>query len=333
MATQEKIIITTIIPCRNEEEYIGKCLDSIIANDYPKDRLEVFVVDGISEDRTREIVRNYVQKYSFIKLLDNPKKIIPAAMNIGIQNAKGEIIMKIDAHSSYEEHYISKCVKYLYEYNADNVGGMIKMVPRKNTILGKSITLCLSSPFGVGNSYFRIGSKNPIWADTAFSGCYRKEVFDRIGLYDENIARSEDMAINSKLKKSRGKILLVPDIVSYYYTRSDFSEFCKHNFDNGLWVTYPLKFGRVLFSWRHLVPLAFVLSLIGLTALSVFSLIFLWLLLGIVGLYLLINIYFSIQIAFREKDWKYLFVMPIIFAALHLIYGLGSIWGLIKLII
>lgn len=333
--------ISIIIPCRNEEQFIGKCLDSIIANDYSKDRLEIMVVDGMSEDGTRRIVQRYTQRYSFVRLLDNPNKIIPTAMNIGIKNAKGDIIMKMDAHASYKRDYISKCVKYLYEYDADNVGGICKMVPRENTIFGKSIALALSNPFGAGDAHYKIGfSKKPKWVDTAPFGCYRRDIFQSIGLYDENIARSEDVNINSKLRRLGGKILLVPEIVIYYYTRSKFSELCKHSFDNGFWITYPLKFGRLLFSWRHLVPLAFASSLIGpLSLLGLLSLLgphdFLGSLsllsfLLIVALYFLCNIFFSTKIALREKDLRYLFIMPLIFATLHVVYGLGSLWGLLK---
>ncbi len=325
--------VSIIIPCRNEDQFIGKCLDSVIVNDYPKDRLEVLVIDGMSQDGTRDVAERYVKDYSFIKLFDNPKKIIPTAMNIGIKKAKGDIIMKIDAHSAYEKNYISKCVKYLHEYNADNVGGIWKMVPREDTLVGKSIVLALSGPFGAGNAYFRIGSKEPRWVDTAPFGCYRKDVFQSIGLYDENIARSEDVNINSKLRRSGGKILLVPEIVIYYYTRSKFIEFCKHNFDNGFWITYPLKFGRVLFSWRHLVPFAFMTSLIGSASLSGFSWIFLWVFLLTVISYSALNLYVSVEIAAKEKDFRYFFILPLVFSALHVCYGVGSLWGLLRVIV
>lgn len=326
--------ISIIIPCRNEEKFIGICLDSIIANDYPKNKLEILVVDGMSEDGTREIIQRYAERYPFIKLLNNPRKIIPTAMNIGIRNAKGDIIMKIDAHSSYEKDYISKCLKYLNDYDADNVGGIWKIVPRDNTLLGKSIVLALSNPFGAGDAYYRIGgSKKPRWVDTAPFGCYRREIFNKIGIYDEDIARSEDVNINSKLRKAGGKILLVPEMVIYYYSRSDFKGFCKHNFDNGFWITYPLKFGRVLFSRRHIVPLVFVTGLISSAVLTFFFRLFLWLFLPISGSYLLANLYFSSRIASKEKDLRYLLLMPVIFASLHISYGLGSLWGLIKCII
>ncbi len=324
--------VSLIIPCRNEKKFIKKCLDSIVAQDYPKNRLEVFVIDGMSEDGTREIAESYTKEHTFITLLDNPKKVIPTAMNIGIKNARCGIIMKIDSHAAYTKDYVSKCVKYLIEYDADNVGGIIIALPRKNTLFGKAIVLALSHPFGVGNSLFRIGTKEPVWADTAFSGCYRKDVFDRIGLYDENIARSEDVAINSKLRRIGGKIVLVPEIKSYYYARSSFGEFIRHNFDNGLWVTYPLKYGRVIFSWRHLIPVAFVLGLLGSATLTLMWPFGLWTLGTLGGVYAVANLGVSAQIVIREREIWYLVAMPVVFASLHLSYGSGSLWGMVKVL-
>ena len=324
--------ISIIIPCRNEKKYIGRCLDSIVANDYPKDRLEVLVIDGISEDGTREIVERYTQRYPFIRLLDNPKKITPVAFNLGIKSAEGELIMIMSAHATYEREYISKCVKFLSKYNADNVGGIMITIPRDKTLVGKAIALALSHRFGVGGSNFRVGSKEPKWVDTVFGGCYRKEVFEKIGLFNEDLASSQDMEFNLRLKRVGGKTLLVPEIVSYYYARSDFRSFCRNNFRNGVWAIYPLKFVSIPFSWRHYIPFAFVASLIGSLTLSIFSQFFLWLFLFILGSYSSTNIYLSVRISAEEKNFKYSLIMPVIFATLHISYGLGSIWGAIKLL-
>lgn len=323
--------ITIIIPCLNEENYIGKCLDSVIANDYPKDRLEVLVMDGMSEDGTRVVLERYVQRYPFIKVFDNPKKITPAGLNIGIRKAKGEIIVRMDAHATYEKNYVSKCVKYLNEYNADNVGGVWVTVPRNNSLVAKAIAFSLSHSFGVGNAHYKIGwSKKPKWVDTVPYGCFRKDVFDKIGLFDETSNRNEDIEFNARLRKAGGKILLVPDTVINYFARSTFQAFCKHNFDNGLKITYPFKLNKGFFSWRHLIPFVFVSSLIGPAALSGFFPIFFWLFLLIAGSYSLLNFYFSSKIVMRENDFKYFLMMPIIFASLHIGYGLGSLWGLLK---
>lgn len=325
--------VSIIIPSRNEERFIGECLESIITQDYSKDRLEVLVMEGMSEDGTREIVEKYARRWLFIRILDNSKKITPCAFNMGVKNAKGNIVVIMSAHATYEKDYISKCVKYLHEYNADNVGGIMITLPQENTFIGRAVVRTLTHPFGVGNSNFRIGSKEPKWVDTVFGGCYKKEVFDKIGLFNENLESTQDMEFNLRLKRAGGKILLVPEIVSYYYTRSSFKSFCKNNFRNGAWAIYPFKFTKAMpVSWRHLVPLAFVSSLIGSAALSLLLPIFLWLFLFILGCYFLFNLYFSCRIAFREKSSRYLFIMPIMFASFHIGYGLGSIWGAIKLL-
>ncbi len=323
-------LVSIVVPCRNEEKFIEKCLESILNQDYPKKKLEILIVDGMSDDRTRNIIENYKLKIENLKLLDNPKKITPCAFNIGIKQAKGEIIIIMAAHSSYEKDYISKCVKYLNEYDADNVGGVIKTLSAKNRIIAKAITISLSHIFGTGGSYFRMGVKEPRWVDTVFGGCYRREIFDKIGFFDERLVRNQDLEFNLRLRKAGGKILLVPDIVSYYYPKSNLKDFFKHNFKDGFWVTYPLKFGLKTFSWRHLMPLFFVSGLIGSGILGFFLSIFFGLFFFIIGLYLLVNIYFSVKITIKEKNLGYLFLTPITFVTRHVPYGLGSIWGLIK---
>jgi len=308
--------VSVIIPCRNEEKFIGKCLDSIIAQDYPKDKLEILVVDGMSEDGTREIVKRYMDKCPFIELLDNPKKITPCALNIGIKNAKGDIIIRMDAHAKYTNNYVSKCAKYLYEYNADNVGGIWKILPRENTLINKSICLASSSVFGAGNAYYRMGySKGPKWADTVFGGCYKRGVFEKVGLFNENLARSQDMEFNLRLKRAGGKILLAPDIVTYYYPKSNLKDFFLHNFEDGIWAIYPLKFVKLPLRLRHYIPLIFVLTL----PLSIWP-------------YILLSLFFSLKIAIKEKDIRLFLVMPVVFAARHLGYGIGSVIGLIRVL-
>jgi len=327
-------LVSVIIPCINEERYIGKCLDSLVSQDYPKEKMEVFVVDGMSEDRTREVINKYVEKYSFFKLLDNPKKFTPFALNTGIRNSKGEIIIRMDAYATYIKDYISKCVKYSKEYGADNIGGTVKIIPKTNTLIAKTIALSLSNPFGVGNAYYKSGySGQPKWVDTVFGGCYKRGIFAKIGLFNENLVRSQDMEFNLRLKRAGGKILLVPDIVSYYYPKSNLKDFFLHNIKDGIWAIYPLKFVKMPFKLRHYIPLIFVSGLLGTGLLAIFFPTFFWLFLIAVGLYFLANIYFSIQIIGKEKDIRFLFLMPLAFATRHIGYGLGSVWGLIKLII
>jgi len=324
-------LVSIIIPCRNEEKFIAKCLDSIINNDYPKENLEILIIDGMSEDETRQIVDEYIRRYPFIKILDNPKKITPSAFNIGIQQAKGEIIFTVSAHATYEKDYISKCISYMEKYEADNVGGRMITISGNNALVGKVIVLALSHRFGVGNSYFRIGSKEPKFVDTVPFGCYKKEVFEKIGLFNENLIRNQDIEFNLRLKKAGGKILLAPDIVSYYYARSDLKSLFRQNFKNGLWVIYSNRFAKAPFSWRHLIPFVFVSSLIGSLFLSIFWNPFLYLFLMIILAYLTANVFFSLNISLKNGMKLFPFIV-ISFFVLHFSYGFGSLWGIVKLV-
>lgn len=308
-------LVSLIIPCRNEEKYIGRCLNSIIDNNYPKDKIEILVVDGMSEDETRKILERYIEKYPFIRLLENPKRYTPFALNLGVKEAKGEIIIIGGAHAKYENGYITKCIKYLQDYKADNVGGVLKNIPLEKTIISNAIVICLSNIFGVGDSYFRISQSKPMWVDTVFGGCYKKEVFGKIGLFNEKLIGSSDMDFNLRLIRNGGKILLVPDIVVYYYPKDNLKDFFFHNIRDGIWAVLPMKFSKSPMKLRHYIPFLFILTL----PLSI------W-------LYVPVSLYFSAKIALEEGNIRYFFVMPIVFAARHIGYGLGSAWGLIKLL-
>lgn len=320
-----------IIPCRNEEKFIAECLDSVIEQDYPKEKMEVLVIDGASEDKTKDIIKGYSKKYPFIKLLDNPQKITPCAFNIGIKKSKGDFIFIMGSHAKYQNNYISKCIETALKYNADNVGGIHKIFPNKKNIIPWSISLCLSSTFGVGNSYYKTGySKKIKEVDTVFGGCYKKEVFKKIGLFNEKLVRSQDMELNIRLKKAGGKILLNPEIISYYYPKSTLREFFKHNVLDGIWTIYPTKIANIPLKLRHYIPLLFVLSLLFTLLLSIFFSLFIYLFIFILGIYLIISLYFSAKIALKEKNIRYLFLMPIVFACRHFGYGLGSLWGILS---
>lgn len=326
-------LVSIIIPCRNEEKFIGKCLNSIIAQDFSKDKMEVLVVDGMSEDGTGEILKKYQREYPFIKVLDNPKKITPSALNIGIKNSKGEIIIRMDSHADYKKDYISKCVKYLKEYNADNVGGVIRTLSGKDNITAKAIAISLSHFFGAGGSHFRTGAEKPKWVDTVFGGCYKKEVFKRVGFFNENLVRSQDMEFNLRLKRAGGKILLAPDIISYYYPKSNLKDFFVHNIKDGIWAVYPLKFVKMPLRLRHYIPFIFVSSLLGTGLLGIFFSGFFWLFIFIICFYLLVAVYFSVETAIKKREIGLFIILPIVFAARHIGYGLGSILGLVKLLL
>lgn len=333
--------VSVVIPCRNEEASIAACLDSIVRNDYPKERLEVLVVDGMSEDGTREILRKYAVQWPFIRMLDNPEREQQLALNIGIRAASGEIIARMDAHSTYKQDYLSQCVRALQEHPADNVGGRWITVPRDNTLIGKAICLVTSCFFGVGNAYYRLTSlksKNPAlnrprWEINVAYFCCRREVFDQIGLFNERLDRSEDIDFRARLKKAGYRTLFVPEIECYYSMRARLGEFLRHMFKNGRWVLLPLnRAPNISFSPRHIVPFLFLITLITLGVGSFFHPASGWILGTMAAAYGCSSLYFSFRIAVREKEAVYFFLLPFLFLALHITYGLGSLTALFRLV-
>ena len=334
--------VSIIIPVYNEEKFIAKCLDSVLEQDclrlhqdfggQAKDKLEVLVIDGMSKDKSKGIITSYAKKHPFIKLLENPKRITSCALNIGIKQSKGGIIVRLDAHTSYGKDYISKCVAYLLKHNADNVGGIISIIPRENTLMGRGIARSLSSSFGTGGAIYKTGSENFKEADTVPFGCFKKEIFEKVGLFNENLERSQDMEFNLRLKTAGGKIYLFPDIVSYYYVRSNLKDFFIHNLKDGIWAVYPLKFVKKFFKPRHYAPLVFVSGLLFLFVLGLLLRPFLYLFVAVLALYLSMMFYFSAKIAIREKKYEFLVSLPLAFVTRHFGYGIGSIIGLLKLL-
>ena len=251
--------VSVIMPCREEEKYLARALTSILANDYPRDRMEVLVVDGMSTDGTREIIAAFARKNPCIRLLDNPKRIVPTAMNIGIAQARGEVIVRVDAHSTYPPDYISSLVAWQEKTGADNVGGSWRIRPGGDTSMARAIALGLAHPFGVGNAYYRIGVSAPRWVDTVPFGCYRREVFSRHGLFDEDQVRTEDDEFNLRLRKKGGRTLLVPEITIDYYARDRLPQVWRMYYQYGYFK--PLvarKLGLVL-GLRQFVPSLLVL--------------------------------------------------------------------------
>ena len=173
-------LVSIIVPCRNEENFIAKVLEDITQQDYPKDKIEAFVVDGMSEDRTKEIVQQYIKQQPWIQLVQNPNLTAPNALNIGIKRSKG-LILRMDAHSSYPVNYISSLVTWMQKLEADNVGCPVKTVPANDSNKARAIARVMSHSFGVGNAYFRLGVSQPQEVDTVMFGFYRREVFDKIG--------------------------------------------------------------------------------------------------------------------------------------------------------
>jgi len=314
--------VSVIVPCRNEARFIAACLESILAGDYPVERMEVIVADGMSTDGTRELIEQFAGS---ARRIDNPERTTPWALNRAIAASRGEIIVRMDAHARVAVDYISRCVEALERTGADNVGGVVVGVARSEGWFAGPIVEALGHPFGVGNSRFRIGAARDTWVDTVFGGCWRRESFSRVGMFNTDLVRGQDMEFNQRLRQAGGRILLSPKIVSYYYTRSRLAEFAAHNFSNGVWAVVPFAVtGVVPVRWRHLMPMAVV------AALGIASVVDVWAAAAIAGAYAIANVASSASVAIRRNKWSYAALLPVVFAILHFSYGLGSVWGAVK---
>jgi len=259
---------SVIVPCRNEAGRIVPCLDSILATTYPHDRLEVVVVDGASDDGTREELAAYVRRQPLVRVLDNPDRTAPAALNRGIRATQGAVVLRMDAHVEYPPEYIGTLVAALLESGADNVGGLVQTFPADDGPVARAIALALAHPLGVGNSYFRIGSGERRWVDTVAFGCWRREVFDRVGLFDEELVRNQDDEFNFRLRRRGGRILLVPEVAARYYARRSLRDVARMFYQYGYFKPLvALKVGRIM-TVRQLVPPLFVAALGAATLLA-----------------------------------------------------------------
>jgi len=324
-------LVTVIIPCRNEESFIEKVLNSIITQDYPKDKLEILVVDGMSDDGTRRIIESYVKSYNFIQMIDNLKKIVPCALNEGIRRSKGNVIMRMDAHAEYPSNYVSRLVSALIELEADNVGGVWETVPGAENIKAHAIALAMSNPFGVGNAKYRLKTNEdqPFEVDTVPFGCYKREVFERIGYFDEELIRNQDNEFNERLKRNGGKIFLVPDIKIKYFARDTYTKLWKMFFQYGYFGPLVDKKLRRLTRIRRYVPSAFLLSVFLLPVLSIITAKILLISVTSLTVYFFINLICCVKITYKEKK---VCLIPYLFYAFlvsHFSYGLGYLKGVL----
>ena len=329
MKKNEQLFISFIIPSRNEKKYIKKCIEAVLLNNYPQNKIEILVSDGFSEDGTREIVEEFSKKYNFIKLLNNEKKILASAWNRGIENSKGDIIITANAHAEIEKDHFQKCISYMNKYKTDCVGPVLITHPQDTSAIGKSIAAMMSHPFGVGNSKFRIGVNKPTFVDSVHLGAYKKEVFKKIR-YNEELVRSQDIEMHGRFHRAGFNMLLVPDIKIHYFTRSDPKGFIKFGFLNGYWITIPWAFGAHMAKIRHLVPMIFVWSITIPTLITFFVPNFYYVSFVIITLYFFLTLLMSLHKTLQTKKMFYFFIMPIIFLIYHLIYGIGSSVGFLK---
>ena len=317
--------ISIIIPCRNEVNYISKVVDNIISQDYPGNLLEAIFVDGQSDDGTRDVIIANQKVHQNIILIENEQGTVSPALNLGIQKSKGDYIVRMDAHSVYPKNYISTLVAKAIEYSADNIGCVVETIPSNGTLMARSIAAALSSPFGVGNSLFRIGISAPQEVDTVPFGCFKREVFSKVGFFDTELVRNQDDEFNARLKLNGFRIILIPFLSVKYYSRDTIPKTIKMYYQYGLFK--PLvnkKLGKPA-TGRQFFPPCLVLYLFSIP----FSLFFATLLVFIpLIVYFLILIYGMVHQVMKDKGFKtYQLLLPLVFASIHISYGVGYLAG------
>jgi glycosyltransferase involved in cell wall biosynthesis len=318
--------VSVLVPIRNEERYIERCLYSIASQDYPRDRIEVIVVDGMSEDGTRAIVTRFAHESTLdLRLVDNPQLRVAPAMNRGLDLARGDVILRVDGHAALAPDYLRRCVDALDAYDADCAGGVLHS--EGDTYLGEAIAIAMSSWFGVGGAAFRVGGEaGPV--DTVAFGAYRRAVFDRIGRFAEDIDSGEDDEFNYRLRDAGGVIVLVPEARAAYTVRGSLRPLWSQYFSYGR--AKPEVLGRhpSQAQPRQFVPAVFVAALAygGMRAAS-----------GNWGvLKSLVTVYsgaatFASLVLTARRRWRHFPPMPAVFACLHVSYGLGFLAGLVGL--
>ena len=319
-------MISFILPIRNEKLSIAKTLDSILSQS--DDNYEIIIADGMSTDGTREIIKSFQEKYDNIQLIDNLEQIVSTGFNRALSLAKGDIIIRVDGHSEIDKQFLQNCLLSLKETRADCVGGPARHISKG--IVGQTIVLAQSSLFGVGGVSFRKNIELGQYVDTLAFGAYKREVFEKIGGYDEELVRNQDDEFNFRLIQNGGKIWLDPSIKSSYTPRSSFLGLFKQYFQYGFYKVHVMQKRKGFASWRHLVPGLFVSSLLLSFILYIvngnpFSLKL------ILIPYVISSLGFTLGSFFKSpKDVVSILLLPLTFFILHISYGLGFLTGLVN---
>ena len=329
--SKARVDVSLVCACRNEARCMRGVLDSMLAQEIPNFGWELVIADGMSIDGTREILAEYAIKSEKIRVIDNPGQIVSTGLNAAIRAARGRYILRVDAHTTYAPNYCAQCIAVLERTGADNVGGAARTTAKG--VKARAIAAAYQSTFSTGGACFHDPGYSG-WVDTVPYGCWRRELFDRVGFFDEDLVRNQDDEFNLRLIRSGGRIWQDESIVSWYSPRAHFKGLFNQYFQYGFWKVSLIRKHRIPASWRHLVPAAFVLATLGLpllaivswavqggvASLSAFAAIAVW------AVYLLALGAASVAAA-RKHGWELLPLLPVAFAAYHFSYGAGFLAG------
>jgi len=316
--------ISIVVPVYNEEKNIRKCLDSLLNQDYPEDKYEIIVIDGNSEDNTKKIVK----KYSDIKVLDNPERNTAVGRNIGIKNSKGNYILNFSGHASAEKNLLSILSKKLVGANKELAGVGCRFETVGSNYISKGIHFVLASKLGGFGTTFNQPEKECFMDSIAFT-LYRKEVFDKIGLFDPDFWIGQDGELNLRIKEKGYKLLYTPKTKVYHGKRDTFSSYANQMFKYGV-AAYKRTKKHKNFRMIYLLPSLTIILLLFFLILSLFYRVFLYLILIYALFYIMVSLAYSIKFTIKEKNLRYLFIILPLYITTHFCYGIGFLYGVFK---
>jgi glycosyltransferase involved in cell wall biosynthesis len=322
-------LVSVIVPCRNEVASIETCVCSILAQKQPDGDFEVLIADGMSDDGTRDVLARLAHESHRLRLIDNEQRIVSTGLNAAIRAARGKVIIRMDAHTQYASDYIWQCLETLRNTKADNVGG--PWLARGKRYVSRAIAATFHSPFVMGGAR----SHDPHFegpVDSVYLGCWRREVFDRIGLFDEELVRNQDDELNLRLTRAGGKIWQSPHIRSWYEPRSSLRGLAKQYQQYGYWKVLVIRKHQQPASLRHLVPGGFVFALLVLPVLAMLWPVIAWCWLGMIALYSVL-ICTVAGVTAAQYGWSLYPLLPIVAAFYHVSYGCGFLRGLLDFVI
>ena len=324
-------LVSIIVPCYNEERTIHLLLDAIYRQTVPKDQIEVVLADGMSTDQTREVVAAFQRGHGdlAIHMTDNPQRSIPAALNRAIQASSGEYLVRLDAHSVPADDYVERCLEALQAGKGENVGGVWEIRPGGTGWIARSIAVAAAHPMGVGDAFYRFTSE-AAYVDTVPFGAFRRETLEQAGYFDETLLTNEDYELNTRLRQRGGRVWLDPRIRSGYFARASLGSLAKQYWRYGYWKLRMLRRYPQTLRWRQALPPLFVVGLGGLALLALVWSLARILLLLLIGIYLLILMVGAVPAAIQRKDLTMLVGVPLAIATMHISWGSGFIYSLLR---
>jgi len=331
MKNQNLDSVSIIIPCFNEEKTITALLDAIYQQTYPQGQMEVVIADGLSTDRTRDVIREFSAQHPTmtVRLIDNPDRAIPAGLNRAIEAAQGEFIVRLDAHSKPYPDYVSRCVFTLNESKGDNVGGIWEILAMNDSWQARAIAFAAAHPLAVGDARYRY-SNQAGYVETVPFGAFHRSLIDKIGFFDESLLTNEDYEFNTRINQAGGKIWFDPKIRSIYYARANLVELARQYWRYGYWKAKMLRRYPATIRWRQALPPAFVLSLLIFLFASLWLSFARWLIMLELISYVTVLFLIGIQSAWKYKHPSYLIGVPLAIACMHLSWGSAFLWSLLK---